>query len=246
MEQPDFYAILGVPEDADAGLLRQAYRRLARTCHPDAEPGNPAAAERFLAVSAAYGVLHDPSRRAAYDGRRRLARAAGSGSPARPPAVSESWAVSASGSGSISRPGGDSALTLDIPDSLARTGGRLVLDLGQGEACPQCRGAGSLSRTCWVCDGRGSIWQPAGLGQAAVSCPACNGQGLARTVCPACQGRGRSGRPRRGSLVIAPGTPDGGQVRIVGAGRPGTGGQPAGDLLLTIRLFPAPAADGAA
>ncbi|WP_156180930.1 DnaJ domain-containing protein [Desulfovibrio sp. TomC] len=245
MNQPDFYAVLNVPQDADAGQLQQAYRRLVRTCHPDAAPNDPAAAALFLAVSAAYGVLHDPARRAAYDGQRRLARAANANGPAPSPSTVGSWVVAVSQTEAVPRQGDDVALALDIPDSLARTGGQLLLNLGPGAACPACRGTGNRLRTCWVCDGRGSIWQPAGPGRAARACPACNGQGVARSPCPACLGRGRNDQPRRGSLIIAPGTPDGAQLRVCGAGQPGTGGRPAGDLLVTIRLFPALASDWA-
>lgn len=245
MEQPDFYAVLGVPEDADAGQLQQAYRRLARTCHPDAAPDNPVATERFLVVSAAYGTLQDPARRAAYDGQRRRTRAERPGSPAPSPLVAPSWVMAASKTGESPRRGDDAALTIDIPDSLARTGGQLLLNFGLGAACPACQGTGHQLRACWVCDGRGSILQPAGPGRSTVSCPACNGQGVARNLCPACLGRGRSNQLRRGNLVIAPGTPDGAHLRVCGAGQPGTGGQPAGDLLVTIRLFPALAADWA-
>jgi molecular chaperone DnaJ len=248
MEQPDFYAVLGVAEDANPGQLKRAYRRLARRWHPDANPGNGpddadnlAASQRFLAVAAAYAALRDPVRRAAYDGRRRLARVARSGSKDQPPSGhADAAIVSAPETAAAPRRGDDTTAALDIPDTLAQTGGRLVLDLGLESVCPQCRGTGRLSRVCWMCDGRGSIWQPSGPGRTAVSCPACNGQGLARAVCPACQGRGSSLQPRRGSLIIAPGTGDGAKIRVAGGGQPGSGGQPDGDLILTVRLFPAP------
>ncbi|EKO39267.1 MAG: DnaJ-class molecular chaperone [Solidesulfovibrio magneticus str. Maddingley MBC34] len=86
MDQPDCYAVLGLPEDADAADVRRAYRRLARDCHPDANPDDPRAAERFLTLAAAYAVLSHPARRAAYDGCRRYTKAVRAATP--PPAVS--------------------------------------------------------------------------------------------------------------------------------------------------------------
>ncbi len=244
MEQPDCYAVLGLSEDADAAAVRRAYRRLARDCHPDANPGDPRAAERFLTLAAAYAVLGHPARRAAYDGRRRYARNARAVPP--PVASSPSAAFCPVDPKLLaSRPGRDLTAVLDIPDSLAVGGGRLTLDFGVGGDCPVCDGKGRLRQACWMCAGRGSIWQPLGGGLSAVGCPSCSGQGFVAAVCPGCAGSGRHDKPRQGLLVIAPDARDGDVVRVAGAGQPGIGHGPPGDLLLTLRLFAAPEAEPA-
>lgn len=118
MEQPGCYAVLGLPEDADAAAVRRAYRRLARDCHPDANPDDPQAAERFLTLAAAYAVLGHPARRAADDGRRRYAKAVRAATP--PPAVSPSAAFAPLDPRVLlPRRGKDLAAFLNIPDSLA-------------------------------------------------------------------------------------------------------------------------------
>ena len=242
MDSPDSYAVLGLPEDADAAAVRRAYRRLARDCHPDANPDDPRAAERFLTLAAAYAVLGHPARRAAYDGRRRYAKAVRAATP--PPVAAPSAAFAPLDSRALSpRRGKDLAALLDIPDSLAASGGRLTLDFGVGGDCPVCDGKGRLRQACWMCAGRGSIWQPLSGGLSTVGCPSCSGQGFVAATCPACAGSGRYGKHRQGVLVIAAHAQGGDVVRVVGAGQPGVGDGPPGDLLLTLRLFAAPEAE---
>jgi molecular chaperone DnaJ len=245
MEQPDCYAALGLSEDADAADVRRAYRRLARACHPDANPDDPRAAERFLTLAAAYAVLGHPARRAAYDGRRRYAKAVRNATPspvaASPPAAFAPLDPRVL----LPRRGKDLAAMLDIPDSLAASGGRLTLDFGVGGDCPVCDGKGALRQACWMCAGRGGIWQPLGGGLSAVGCPSCAGRGFVVATCPACAGSGRHDKPRQGVLVIAPHSRDGDRVRVAGAGQPGVGDGPPGDLLLTLRLFAVPEAEPA-
>lgn len=242
MEQPDCYAVLGLPEDADAAAVRRAYRRLARDCHPDANPDDPRAAERFLTLAAAYAVLGHPARRAAYDGRRRYAKAVRAATP--PPIATPSAAFAPLDPRVLSpRRGKDMAAILDIPDSLAAAGGRLTLDFGVGGDCPVCDGNGRLRQACWMCAGRGTIWQPLGGGLSALGCPSCSGRGFVAATCPACAGSGRHDQDRQGVLVIAPGSRDGDVVRVDAAGQPGVGDGPPGDLLLTLRLFVAPEAE---
>ena len=242
MDQPDCYAVLGLAEDADEAAVRRAYRRLARDCHPDVRPDDASAAERFLTLAAAYAILGHPARRAAYDGRRRYARAMQAAAPAKAATAHAAFAPLAPAM-LAPRRGQDVAAALDLPDSLAARGARLTLDFGVGGPCPVCAGTGELRQACWMCDGRGAIWQPAGPGQAATSCPACNGQGRLGVACPACAGSGRHNRPRRGLLIVPPGARDGDVIRVPGAGQPGVGNAPPGDLVLTLRLFAAPEAD---
>jgi len=238
MDLPDFYAILGVAEDAGPDELRRAYRTQARACHPDVNPDDAVATARFLDVAAAYQVLHDPGRRAEYDRKRWFARA--SRAQAAEVAASVPDPIFGAGRRQAPRRGDDARRTLDIPRSLARHGGRLTLDLGVGGPCPDCGGVGGLLRACWMCDGRGAILQPAGPAMVAVACPACHGQGLGRAACPACRGTGRHDMPRRINLVIGPGLADGAELRAPGAGLPGTGGAPSGDMIFTVRLLDAP------
>ena len=244
MDSPDCYAVLGLSEDADAAAVRRAYRRLARDCHPDANPDDPRTAERFLTLAAAYAVLGHPARRAVYDGRRRYAKAVRAATP--PPVASPPAAFAPLDPRVLlPRRGKDLAAILDIPDSLAAGGGRLTLDFGVGGDCPVCDGKGRLRQACWMCAGRGTIWQPLSGGLSAVGCPSCSGQGFVAATCPACAGSGRHDKPRRGVLVIAPDARDGDVIRVAGAGQPGVGDKGPGDLLLTLRLFAAPEAEPA-
>lgn len=239
MDTPDYYAMLGVAEDADLETLRKAYKALVFSCHPDVNPGDPAAAGRFTALAGAFAVLADPARRTEYDRWRRRAAALtpfGGVVPRAGRAAGDAFFVAPQAR--ARRRGADVRWNLDIPEAVARRGGGVHFDFGLTEACPRCDGSGSLRLACWVCRGRGSIQSPLGPVLLAEPCPACAGRGVFAESCPACAGKGRRLRPRRGRVVIAPGTATGDVLVVAGLGEPGLGGGPAGDLLLVARVFP--------
>ena len=233
----DPYALLGVSADADAQALRRAYRAKALACHPDVHPDDPRAVERFLALGQAYAMLADPLRRAAYDLER--------GVPApvvlfeatedvAPPPVDDAFFVVAP---SLPRRGADVRWTLDIPANVADDGGRLHIGAAPAMACPACAGTGARLAACWVCGGRGSIAEPSGPVTLMRTCPACAGKGLDRTPCTHCRGSGRAFGPGVVVVHVPIGTATGDVLVVPGAGEPGRGGAPSGDLLLAARVL---------
>ena len=235
----DPYALLGVAPDADAAALRRAYRARALACHPDVHPDDPRAVERFLALGQAYALLADPLRRAAYDLERgvpapvvRFDAAQDEASPSLP--VDDAFFVAAP---KFPRRGADVRWTLDIPANVAEDGGRLHIGAAPVMACPACAGTGARLAACWVCGGRGTIAEPSGAVTFSRTCPACAGKGLDRTPCTSCRGSGRAFGPGVVVVHVPAGTATGDMLVVPGAGEPGRGGAPSGDLLLAARVL---------
>lgn len=237
MGPDDPYALLGVADDADGETIRKAYRALAFSCHPDIHPDDPLAAERFVALGEAFALLADPGRRAAYDRLRRFSRLLPGNirPPSRPAGGSQTFFIPAPAP--TPRRGADITWTFDIPATVAGKGGRIAFPGASPAPCVRCGGSGKRLGTCWVCNGRGSIRQPAGPVQLTRVCPACDGQGLEYTPCPACRGRGWLPGPRPAVVAVAPGTVTGDRLVARGAGEPGSGGAENGDLFLVVRVL---------
>ena len=220
MVTDDPYALLGVAEDADEAAIRRAYRTRALACHPDVHPDDPRAVERFLALGQAFALLADPLRRAAYDRSRGVVAPAVRGgcrdTPAAPAAPGRNDGLFVAAPALRPRRGADVRWTLDIPDFLAREGGRLHLGNAPAGACPSCRGAGARLAACWVCGGRGTIPEPFGPVTLSRLCPACAGQGLDRAPCTACRGPGGGGGPGGALVGGGRGWGGGGPVRFAG------------------------------
>ena len=260
----DYYEVLGVAADASQKEITKAYRKLARELHPDKNPGNAAAEERFKEVSAAYDVLGDETKRSEYDEVRRLGPMAG-GFPG-------------GGSGGFSfnvgdmqgdfgdllgqmfnrgrgGPGGRAGggvgpqrgadvtaqLTLDFED--AATGLTTTLHLTSDAQCSTCHGSGAKPGTfperCPICGGRGVVDDNQGMFSFSSPCRNCQGRGsIIREPCPTCHGGGVERRPREVRARIPAGVSDGQTIRLKGRGAPGRNGGPAGDLLVEIRVRP--------
>jgi molecular chaperone DnaJ len=262
----DFYQVLGVPDSASAEEIKKAYRRLAKQHHPDANPNNPSAAERFKEISEAHTTLSDPDKRKQYDTMRRygafdpMARRGGARQPGGAgagPAVSEEFDLgdlSGLGLGDIfssifGRGRRDDSrrevmeAVVEVPFRVAALGGKVPVTLPITEACPACAGSGGAPgariSTCDECKGRGTV--TFGQGGFAVSrpCPKCRGKGkLASEPCPTCGGAGEVRTQRTVIINVAPGTETGGKVRLKGQGQPGRPGEPAGDILVTFQVEP--------
>ncbi len=260
MQPPkDYYRILGVAESATTDEIKKAYRRLAKQHHPDRNPNNAQAADRFKEINEAHDVLSDAAKRKQYDQMRRYGAFTPSGSrpPGTPPGGAPSGDFDFSDVGSFGglgdlfssifgrRGGGRDAesddtieTTVSIPFRTAVLGGKVPVTLPMEEVCPTCSGKGAAPgatiQTCTECRGRGTI--SFGQGGFAVNrpCPVCRGKGKVPSErCPTCQGSGEVRVDKRVAITVTPGTDDGARVRLKGQGAKGRG-----DLLVTFQVEP--------
>ena len=245
----DYYRILGVAETATTDEIKKVYRRLAKQYHPDRNPNNAQAADRFKEINEAHDVLSDPTKRKQYDQMRRYGSR-----PAPTPGAPPSGEFDFSDIGSFGGLGdlfssifgkgrgaeSDDTIetTVSIPFKTAVLGGKVPVVLPMEEVCPTCSGkgaaAGATIQTCSECKGRGTI--SFGQGGFAVNrpCPVCRGKGKVPSErCPTCQGSGEVRVDKRVNLSVAPGTEDGARVRLKGQGAKGRG-----DLLVTFQVEP--------
>lgn len=264
----DFYQILGVSESASQDEIKKAYRRLAKQYHPDANPNDPSASERFKEVSEAHATLSDSAKRKQYDQMRRLGafegfqrRPAGAGAgagrgPAGPGADTDFGFTDISGLGlgdifsSIfgrgrrEEPRGETVeAVVEVPFRVAALGGKVPVTMPVNEPCVTCAGSGAAPgatlTTCPECSGRGTV--TFGQGGFAVSrpCPMCRGRGQIPSVpCPTCHGAGEVRTDRALMITVPAGTDNGTKVRLKGQGGAGRPGTPAGDLIVTFQVQP--------
>lgn len=251
----DYYGVLGVAPNATAEEIKRAYRRLARELHPDVNP-DPAAQDRFKAVTTAYEVLSDPEKRRIVDlGGDPLSSAGGTaGAGGFGFGGFEDLLGAFFGAGTTSRgprsrvrQGADALIKMELTLQEAAFGVRREISVDTAVLCETCDGAGCAPGTspitCPTCNGRGDIQsvQRSVLGQVMTSrpCPACAGTGqLIPTPCPTCGTEGRV-RARRNIPVDVPaGIEHGMRIRLSGRGQVGPGGGPAGDLYIEIVELP--------
>ena len=262
MAARDFYQILGVPDTAGADEIKKAYRRLAKQYHPDANPNNPQAAERFKEISEAHATLADADKRKQYDQMRRLGafdpsmRRSPAGAGRGGPTVEDfefndiggfglgDIFSSIFGRGRREDPRGENLeAVVEVPFRVAALGGKIPVTLPVTEPCRTCSGSGAASgattSTCSECNGRGTI--AFGQGGFAVNrpCPKCRGRGtIPSEPCPTCRGAGEVRTERKVMITVPQATESGTKVRLKGQGQPGRGGKPAGDLIVTFEVQP--------
>ncbi|MDX6325705.1 MAG: molecular chaperone DnaJ [Nocardioidaceae bacterium] len=248
----DPYEILGVPRDADADAIKKAYRRLARTLHPDVNP-DPQSQERFKDVTRAYEILSDPEKRRHYD----LGGDAFSGGFASGPGFSftdimDAFFGGASGGAAQGRGprqrvrrGQDALIHLEISLAEAAFGTTRELKVDTAVLCPTCHGEGAAPGshpvTCQTCQGRGETVQVqrSFLGEIRTMrpCAACRGFGqIISEPCRECSGDGRIRSRRTLTVKIPAGVDDGTRVQLADQGEVGPGGGPPGDLYVELHV----------
>jgi molecular chaperone DnaJ len=260
----DLYEILGISKSASQDEIKKAYRKLARKYHPDKNPGDSEAEERFKEVQGAYDVLSDPKKRKQYDqvGPRIFAGAG-------PRGGNFQWAgnigdlgdlsdlfgglfenlggrrTASAGARSRGERGRDVevAVNLSFEDSLKGLTTKIPVDLET--ACSACNGTGAEPGTspkiCPECRGRGVVSESQGLFALSQPCPRCGGNGtVVEQPCRKCGGAGRERRTKRYTVKIPAGVRDGTQIRLKGKGEAGYAGGPPGDLIVTTRVAASP------
>lgn len=262
--EKDFYKTLGVSDDVPEKDLTKAYRKLARKYHPDANPNDSSAEERFKEVSEAYDVLGDPDRRKEYDELRKYGAAGGlGGSPfggggAGPGGFSfDAGNLSdilgdlfggggrrgnpGPGPGTGPRKGDDLETDLNLSFEDAVKGVTTSVHLTSDAACGTCKGSGSAPGStperCPQCEGRGVLDDDQGFFSLSQPCPRCSGRGRVVTnPCPTCRASGIERKPRQVKVRIPAGVKDGQRIRLKGRGAPGRNNGPTGDLYVIVRV----------
>jgi molecular chaperone DnaJ len=252
----DYYQILGVSEDASAAAVKKAYRKLAKRYHPDANPDDPGAGERFKEVSGAYSVLSDPERRKQYDRMRKFtpfegfAHAPGTEGRGRGFSFDDLGGIGdifgsifdfGRGRKRQAQRGRDVECTVEVSFRTAAQGGHVTVNVPVTEECATCDGSGARPGTttnrCPECNGTGV--KSFGQGDFAINrpCPACYGRGeIATDPCPSCGGLGQVTTQRRVNLRVPAGVESGSRVRMSGLGERGPGGGPPGDLIIKFEV----------
>jgi molecular chaperone DnaJ len=248
-EKRDYYEVLGVSRDASEADVKSAYRKAALKWHPDKNPGDKAAEEKFKEAAEAYEVLSDAQKRAAYDrfGHGGVADGVGFRSSDDIFGAFGDIIGSIFGGAVGARPRSRSprGATLEVAlevsfDEMAK-GVERTLSLKSRESCRTCRGTGSKDGkapvTCRVCGGRGAVMASQGFFSVQTRCPQCGGEGVTiSSPCPDCQGAGLKPARRDVLVRVPPGMEDGRILEVRGEGEPAPRGGPRGDLHVHVRV----------
>ncbi len=257
----DYYAILGVTENASSKDVKSKYRKLARELHPDANPGDATAEARFKEVSAAYDVIGDDDKRARYDEVRKMGPIGPrfGGRPGPGPGTGQ-FNVGMDDIGDVlgglfnrggrgrGQPGATQGqrgsdlevdLTLDFDDAV--NGFETVISLTSEATCSGCGGTGSepgsVPSKCEACDGKGVHDENQGLFSFSRPCQSCGGRGsVISSPCASCRGSGAEVRPRDVKVRIPAGVKTGQKIRLKKRGGPGRAGGPPGDLFVHVNV----------
>jgi molecular chaperone DnaJ len=250
-DKRDHYEVLGVGRTAENGELKSAYRKLALKHHPDRNPGDPGAAEKFKEASEAYAVLSDPEKRARYDrfGHAGVGSAPGFGQGFDPSVFGEFsdlfenlFGFTGFGGGGAARPAGsDVVYRMEVSFRDAAFGIEAPLVISRLIACETCSGSGaepgSRPRTCPGCGGRGRQRFSQGFLMVTRPCSSCGGEGrIIEKPCRDCRGEGRKRGTRNLTIRIPAGIENGSRLRIAGEGDAGPMAGPPGDLYVVLAV----------
>jgi molecular chaperone DnaJ len=262
----DYYEVLGIDRQASADDIKKAYRKLAVKYHPDKNPGDQAAEEKFKELTEAYEVLSDGEKRSRYDqfGHKAFGAGAGGfgggggfGGVDLEEALRTFMGAFGGGGGSIfddffggggrtggaesSNRGADLRFDLEIDFEEAAFGSERSVTLPINVACEDCGGTGasknSKQEVCSRCQGKGMLVSSTGFFQMRQTCPHCGGTGrVISNPCATCHGAGRVKERKTLNLKIPPGVETGSRLRLAGKGEGGVRGGPAGDLYVVIHV----------
>ena len=259
MAKRDYYTVLGLNRDAAEEDIKKAYRKLARRYHPDRNPDDKKAEERFKEVSQAHDVLGDPEKRKQYDsGTGPFA----TGGPGGGFGGFGNFDFDASSMGDIlsnlfggggrgqrqrqrAERGADLEASVSISFDQAIAGAQVPLSVPMRATCPTCHGTGAKPGTtpsvCPRCEGRGIETQGQGMFSISQPCSLCGGSGtVIEDPCPTCKGSGAVRTVKRLRVNIPAGVREGSRIRLAGKGEPGRRGGPPGDLYLITHVTPSP------
>ncbi len=250
----DYYEILGVDRNASDKEVASAYRKLALKYHPDSNPGDEAATERFKEAAEAYEVLSDPDKRARYDQYGHAGLEGGAPQFTDVEDIFEAFGDMFSGGlfgdlfggrrrGRRHRRGADLRCDVTLTLEEAAQGVTKTVEFARSRLCSQCEGDGAMPgtsrETCRRCGGHGQIVQSAGILRVQTTCPACQGAGARNAhPCNQCRGTGYQPTPVKLDVAIPPGVDDGMRVRIHGEGEPAPEGGQAGDCYCFVSVEP--------
>lgn len=252
----DYYAVLGVQRSASEQEIKSAYRKLALKYHPDRNPGNKLAEEKFKEAAEAYAVLADQEKRGAYDRFGHAGVGAAAGAAGFDPTIFADFSDIFGGLGDLFGfgdlfgaarrrhgpiRGADLRYDLEISFEESARGAETAVQIPREEACDTCGGSGAAPgttpETCSQCRGRGQVRYQQGFLTVTRPCGRCRGTGrIVTRPCPTCHGAGRMTRERKLTVKIPAGIATGQRLRLHGEGEHGLAGGPPGDLYVVVHV----------